>query len=498
VSNNYKKSSRKRKKKIQNRLENINEFRTQPMLNFQNILFELSQRTSATVFGGIGLVNKIANTIGLQKFIDDNLGLFKIHNPYFESDHILTMAYNILCGGTCLEDIERLRNDISFLDALGAKRIPAPTTAGDFLRRFKANDVIQLMNILNSLNKTIWNATVKKKSTDAILDIDDTIQMVYGEKKEGIALSYNGKWGFAPLVITEVNTGTHLYLVNRSGNKTFDSKVSDWIDKSIETVKDNFKNIYIRGDSEFCLTEDFDKWNKIGNFFTFSYKCLNTLVYKALLLPGNKWRRLWREKKHEDNGKPNYKQTFIQEKGYRDIRLIKEYVAEFRYQPSKCKKEYRMIAVKKIIEVTEGQDFLFEENRFFFYITNIEHMTPEEIIRFINGRCNHENKIQQLKDKDGVHALKMPAAEFTANWAYMVIGALAWNMKSWVGLFMKSKSKSEEVISMEMKRFQNYLINIPCQIITSGRYITYRFLNYTSWLDEMFRAFSSLKRFNPI
>ena len=43
-------------------------------------------------------------------------------------------------------DLERLRNDEVYMDALGAQRIPDPTTAGDFCRRFKPNDVEALMD----------------------------------------------------------------------------------------------------------------------------------------------------------------------------------------------------------------------------------------------------------------------------------------------------------------------------------------------------------------
>ena len=480
------------------RLENENEFRVKPMLNFNNLRFELSEKVSATSYGGIGFINEMIKSLRLQECIDANLKLFKIHNPYFESDHILNMSNNILTGGNCLEDIERLRNDSAFMDALGAKRIPDPTTAGDFLRRFKEEDVIRLMDLINIVNQNVWRAKVKKKKTDAIIDIDATIQKTYVEKKEAIALSYKGIWGFNPLIITEANTGTHLYVVNRSGNMKFSAEESGWIDKSIDQVKNYFRNIYLRGDTEFCSTKNFDKWDKRNVFFTFGFKCIEKLENIAYSLPDYRWKRLRREKKHEDNGKTNYKQEFIEKKGYRDLHLKKEYIAEFRYKPGQCQKEYRMIALKKVIDVKEGQTFLFEEVRFFFYITNIEHMTPKEIIKHINGRCNHENKLQQLKDKNGVHALKMPAAEFNANWAYAVIGTLAWNMKSWLGLFMKSKPLSEKVVRMEMKTFQNYLINIPCQVVTASRYITYRLLNYNSWLDELFKIPSTMKNFTPI
>ena len=83
--------------------------------------------------------------LGLIDALDQRLELLKIHLPYHESDHVLGLAYLPLCGGTCLQDLELLRHDEVLLDALDARRLPDPTTAGDFCRRFSEADVEQLM-----------------------------------------------------------------------------------------------------------------------------------------------------------------------------------------------------------------------------------------------------------------------------------------------------------------------------------------------------------------
>ena len=92
-----------------------------------NIHYEIADRVRGLAYGGIEAMHLLARQIGLAKAIDQ-----KLHLPYHESDHVLNIAYNILCNGDCLEDIERLRNDEVYLDALGAERIPDPTTTGDF------------------------------------------------------------------------------------------------------------------------------------------------------------------------------------------------------------------------------------------------------------------------------------------------------------------------------------------------------------------------------
>ena len=129
----------KKRHRIEYRLREKDwEDQEEPMLAASNIHYEESDRTRGMNYGGIGALHCLGRRLGLAAAIDRVLNLLKRHLPYHESDHVLNIAYNALCGGTCLEDIELRRNDEVFLDALGAQRIPDPTTAGDFCRRFKS------------------------------------------------------------------------------------------------------------------------------------------------------------------------------------------------------------------------------------------------------------------------------------------------------------------------------------------------------------------------
>jgi hypothetical protein len=108
-----------------------------PIFTAGNIRYDVAERDRAISHGGIGAVHLLARRVGLVDAIDSNVHVLKVHLPYHESDHVLNIAYNLLCDGHCLEDLETLRNDEAYLDALGAGRIPDPTTAGDFCRRFE-------------------------------------------------------------------------------------------------------------------------------------------------------------------------------------------------------------------------------------------------------------------------------------------------------------------------------------------------------------------------
>jgi hypothetical protein len=105
---------------------------------------------------GLGVVQTLVAQVGLADAIDGGLHLFKRHLPYFVSDHVLNIAYNLLTGGTTLSDIEQRRNHETYLDALGAQRIPDPTTAGDFLRRFDEKAIDTLTEVINNVRVRLW------------------------------------------------------------------------------------------------------------------------------------------------------------------------------------------------------------------------------------------------------------------------------------------------------------------------------------------------------
>src|SRR5207302_10378125 len=100
-----------------------------PVFTAANIHYEISDRIHGLAHGGIGAIHLLAQRVGLIDAIDDKLHLLLIHLPYTESDHVLNLAYNALCDGTCLQDIELRRQDEVYLDALGAQPIPDPTTS---------------------------------------------------------------------------------------------------------------------------------------------------------------------------------------------------------------------------------------------------------------------------------------------------------------------------------------------------------------------------------
>ncbi len=492
----YSKIIRNRKHRIERRLGRKQwEDQPEPIMKGSNIHYEMSKKNQAINCGGIGVFHQMVKKIGLVKEIDSKLKLLKVHIPYHESDHVLNIAYNILAGGMRLEDIELRRNDEVFLNALGAQRIPDPTTAGDFTRRFASEDIETLMDCINTSRRLVWGSG-KERMGEALIDIDGTIARTLGKCKKGMEISYNGIWGYAPLIISLANTKEVLYIVNRPGNEPSHQGAAEWIDRAIDLVATHAKKICLRGDTDFSLTKNFDRWAKIVDF-VFGMDAYAGLVKRAEDITEEDWKELKRKPKYEvktqERLKPeNIKEQIVREREFKNIKLESEQVAEFEYRPIKCKRTYRMVVVRKNLSVEKGEEVLFDDIRYFFYITTRRDLTTAQVVRLANERCDQENVVEQLKN--GVNAMRVPVRDLESNWAYMVMTALAWNLKSWFGLLMPNKVRGAEVLKMEFRRFLHTLILLPAQIIRTGRKIVYRLLGYNAWLKDFFAAWERIRR----
>lgn len=471
---------------------------SKPMLTTGKIGYEIGANIDATSFGGIGAVHRLAVKLGLVEEINERLALLKVHLPYHESDHVLNLAYNVLCGGTRLQDIERLRHDVAYMDALGADLIPDPTTAGDFCRRFEVDDVVALMEAANAVRPGLWAGRGRDLlGPTAFIDVDGTIAATTGSHKAGMDISYKGIWGYAPLIVSLANTKEVLYVVNRPGNAPSHAGAGEWIDRAIDLVGPYAERICVRGDTDFSLTANFDRWATKADFI-FGMDANATMRRHAEALDETAWARLDRPVAYQPitdqtrQREPDHKTRIVAERGYVNLELNFEDVAEFDYQPTKCSRSYRVIALRKNISKSRGDQVLFDQIRYFFYITTRTDLTAAEIVACANDRCDQENIIEQLKN--GVAALRVPLYDLVSNWAYMVIAALAWNLKSWFSMMLHRKTDRRVYIAMEFRRFIHNIVLIPAMVIRRARSITIRIIGYQPALDKMFSAWRTIER----
>ncbi len=426
MNRTYRKILRNRKQRIERRLAPKNwEEQPRPMLKASNIHYEIAPRVQGINYGGIGAMHLMVQRLGLVEDLDQHLHLLKVHLPYHESDHVLNMTYNILAGGERLEDIELRRQDENFLNGLGAERIPDPTTAGDFTRRFNQEDILSMQECINRARLAVWKVQPEGFLKEAFIDVDGSIAGTDGECKQGIGLSYKGIWGYAPLIVSLANTREVLYLVNRPGNAASHSESVAWIDRAIGLVSQVAGRVTVRGDTDFSHTAQLDRWNEQGARFILGFDANPKLVALAEGLAPSAWQRV----------------------------------------------------------------------RYFFYITNRPDKTAK-IVGLANGRCDQENVIEQMKN--GVNAMRMPVNDLLSNWAYMVMAALAWNLKAWYGLLTPNRERGLELVKMEFRRFLHAIVLLPCQIVRTARRVIYRILGYNSWLKDFFATWERVRQMEPV
>jgi hypothetical protein len=494
------------KRKIRHRLDKpVTAPSPDPVFTASNIHYEAATKTQAISCGGIGAIQLLVRKLGLAEAIDERLHLLKYHLPYHESDHVLNLAYNAMCNGTCLDDIELRRNDVVFLDALGADRIPDPTTAGDFCRRFTPDDVEALQDVFDQTRVKVWKQPPSDFFGEAVLDADGSLVATGAGCKQGVDIAYDGTWGYHPLIVSLANTGEVLSIVNRPGNRPSHEGAAEQIDLAILLCRDaGFRRIYVRGDTDFTRTKQLDAWDAEAVTFLFGIDAMPNLKAIAEDRPASDWSGLQRPPQYTAKGKSRarpekVKDRIVHERGFKTLTRLREDVAEVAYRPTACQRTYRLIIVRQTVKVEEGRARLFDEIRYRFYLTNDRKAAPRALVFKANGRCDQENLIAQLKG--GVHALRAAVDNLVSNWASMVMTALAWNLKAWFALSVPEHPRHKEVhreqkrglLRMEFKRFVNTIILMPCQIVRGGHRLLYRLLSWDEWQGVFLRVVHALR-----
>jgi hypothetical protein len=494
------------KRKIRRRLDRpVTAPSPNPVFTASNMHYDVAAKTRAIACGGIGAIHLLVRKLGLAEAIDERLHLLKYHLPYHESDHVLNFAYNALCNGTCLDDIELRRNDLVFLDALGADRIPDPTTAGDFCRRFTAEDVEILQDVFDQTRVRVWRQQPSEFFEEAILDVDGTLVATGAGCKQGIDIAYDGTWGYHPLIVSLANTGEVLSIVNRPGNRPSHEGAAEQLDLAILLCRGaGFRRIYLRGDTDFTQTVQLDAWDAEAVTFLFGIDAMPNLKALAEDLPASDWAELRRPPQYTTRGEPRtrpekVKDRIVRQRGFKTLTRLREDVAEVAYRPTACQRTYRLILVRQTIQVEEGQTRLFDEIRYRFFLTNDRERLPRELVFKGNDRCDQENLIAQLKG--GVHALRAAVDNLVSNWAYMVMTGLAWSLKAWFALSVpvhpshkgRHREQKRGLLRMEFKRFVNTIILMPCQIVRGGHRLLYRLLSWNEWQGVFLRVVFALR-----
>ncbi len=469
-------------------------------MRLKSLQVEEDRRAKVTPFGGLALAVEFVRRFRVAQRIDAHLRVFKLHLPFYESDHVLAQAFNLYVGGTCIEDLAYLQHDEAARRMLGACRLPDPTTAGDFLRRFDRRSaphaLSQLRAAVDEVQDAVWRKLSRKKRRWATVDLDSKIKKLYGTKKEGADFSYNGKWSYHPLMASLAETGECLAVRNRPGNFRSSEGAADLLEQLLPRLKERFKTVLVRADSDFDRADVRQVIEEHGAFFAFVARKTGPRPTLAANVDEEAWtpyhnpkRRAVVSRTSRRKKKRNRRRFKARQRGYRELRQVRQWVTEIPYRPKGAPCAYRLVIRRQLIEEREGQQHLFDTYRYHLILTNLPNSySPHKVIDVTYQRCDQENLIEQMGS--GLPMWRMPVAEFDGNSAWLEIARLAWNLGKWIALLCLAP----EVIRWEWKRFRLAFVYIAVEVLHRSRQIVLRFSSGHRFLPSLLRAQAQLAR----
>lgn len=437
------------------------------------------EKSCATALGGLALAVTLVKSLRLPQSIDSRLSLLRGHRPYHESDHVLTHVYNLFVGGSAIEDIAELQQSESVKAMLGATVVPDPTTAGDFLRRFDRVALGELDLAIDDAQQKVWRRRYgMKKQKLGVVDLDSHVRHVYGNQKEGADFTYKGGFGYHPLVISLASTQECLRLVNRAGNVPSAEGAAEQVESLAPFLRNRFKRVIVRGDSAFARQDIFDACERQRMYFAMVSSEQRNFLTLAESLEEGRWKPFRGDPASgsagEDGRKPrrkrgrNVRRRRARQRGKRDLKLERQWLAEIDYRPTRSSTSYRLVFRRQRIEES-NQGELFELWRYRFVLTNLpKSVSTEEVVRQTYRRCDQENVIEQLQH--GVAGMRMPTGSLLANAAFLTCARLAHNLKTWLAML----ALPEETMRWEWKRFRKSFVYVAARVVRTGREVIVR------------------------
>ena len=391
-----------------------------------NICFRREQLTS---HAGTVLLHDFAQRLGVAELVDAELQVKTRERGYGESEAIKGLVYNMILGGEHLSDLEVLRGDAGTQELLDAEGVLAPTTAGEFLRKFDIGDVHDLQRLHLRLQARV---RPHQQSSTCTIDLDSSIYEQVSTRKEGSTKAYNGEVGYHPLLAFWAEEGELLFSHLRRGSAHTARNVR-WFLRQMRKRVPETGDKKLRADSGF-YSHGVVEWCEAEGFtFTITADQTEPLLAAITALPEQSWQNL-----------PEYELAEV---------------AELRYQPTGWAQPYRYILKREVAETKTGELYW----KYHATVTNRADLSARALVVWHLQHAAMENAIKEHKSGFGLE--KLPTQKFHANWAYLLIGQLAFNLLAWFKRLVLPLAYHQATI----KTIRHHLLTLAGKIVHTAR-----------------------------
>lgn len=382
-----------------------------------------------TSHAGVVLVHELATRLGVEQLVDEELQVKQRERGYTEGQAIGALVHNLLLGGECLSDLEVLRGDPGTQELLAQDAILAPRTAREFLQKFDLGDIRDLQRVNLRLQQRVRPS---QGSATCTIDLDSSIYEQASTRKQGSDKAYNGEIGYHPLLAVWAEEGELLFSHLRRGSAHTCRNVLWFLRETLKRVPAQAA-LALRADSGF-YSKEVVQWCEAHQVrFTITADQTAPLLALIAALPDRRWTNL-----------PEYPLCEV---------------AEVRYQPARWPKAYRYVVKRQLTENKAGEVVW----HYHVCVTNDE-VTPScDLEEWHLQHADMENRIKE--HKSGLGLEKLPTGGFHANWAYLLIGQIAFNLLAWFKKLVLPSSYHHATL----KTIRHHLLNLAGKIVHSAR-----------------------------
>ena len=391
-----------------------------------NIGFRKEQLTS---HAGTVLLHDFAQRLGVEQRLEEELSVKTRERGYGEGQASSGLVYNLILGGAHLSDLEVLRGDRGTQELMAAEAILAPTTAGEFLRKFTIGDVHDLQRVHRRLQQHV---RPQQQTTTCTIDLDSSSYEQASSSKEGSTKAYNGEVGYPPLCAVWAEAGELLFSHLRRGSAHTTRNILWFLRQTRTRVPDTAVK-KLRADSGF-YSKGVVEWCEAAGFtFTITADQTAPLLEAITALSERRWR--------------NLPESALAE------------VAELRYQPTGWAHSYRYVVKRELAETKTGERYW----KYHATVTKEEGQSAREVVVWHLRHAAMENAIKEHKSGFGLE--KLPTQKFHANWAYLLIGQLAFNLVAWFKRLVLPPSYHRTTI----KTIRHHLLHLAGKSVHTAR-----------------------------